>query len=381
MVTLEAERRLLRQADLERLARFDSGGAPVLSVYLGLDPARQVERAYRAAFRDLVRDARERLGGAGREELDGEVARVNAWLEGQAPRGLGLAIFSCSPRGLWQDIFLPVEVRDRLTFDPQPDITPLVEIVDDYERYAVALVDKERSRLFTIFMGEIEETERFADWVPGKHQQGGPSQANFQRHHEAHVYRHLKHVAGALAELQRRRSFDRLVLAGPEEVTGELRWILPRALAHRVVAVIPGETSARPAEILERTLAIERQVEREAEDRLVDQILEAAGAGGRATCGVSPTLEAVWLDQVQTLIVADWTRVPGASCPNCGRLAAPATRACPACGHAMEAAEDLIPAIVDRVIEQDGAAEIVQDQPARRLVERCDGLAALVRFR
>jgi len=33
--------------------------------------------------------------------------------------------------------------------------------VDEYERYAVAVVDKERARLFTVFLGEIEEMEEF----------------------------------------------------------------------------------------------------------------------------------------------------------------------------------------------------------------------------
>jgi peptide chain release factor subunit 1 len=55
-----------------------------------------------------------------------------------------------------------------------------------------------------------EQGEAFKDFVPGKHDQGGPSQARYQRHHEAHVHWHLKRVVSHLAEMLRRRQLDRL---------------------------------------------------------------------------------------------------------------------------------------------------------------------------
>ena len=74
-------------------------------------------------------------------------------------------------------------------------MAPLLELVDEFERYAIALVDKEKARLFTFFASEIEEMESFKDFVFGKSDQGGVSQARYQQHHEAHVYWHLKRVA------------------------------------------------------------------------------------------------------------------------------------------------------------------------------------------
>jgi len=40
-------------------------------------------------------------------------------------------------------------------------VEPLLELLDEYEPYAVALVDKEKARFFSIFLGEIEETDDF----------------------------------------------------------------------------------------------------------------------------------------------------------------------------------------------------------------------------
>jgi hypothetical protein len=57
-------------------------------------------------------------------------------------------------------------------------------------------------------------------------------------------------------------------------------------LAGRLAAVIPADTFASDADILAKTLEVERQVEREAEERLFAELLELAGPGGRATLGV-----------------------------------------------------------------------------------------------
>ena len=223
---------MLSEEQIDQLAAFDGRDARVLSVYLDLDPATQVRRSYEIALEDLIKTARARLDDASaREAFETEAARVQTWLDSEKPRGKGLAVVSCSPRNLWRADFLAVRVMNHLAFEPTPDVAPLLRIVDEYERYAVAVVDKETARLFTVFAGEIEAVETFEDYVPPHHKQGGPSQANMQRHHEAHVFRHLKRVAERLTQLRRKRSFDRLVIAGPVEATSELRRILPRALA------------------------------------------------------------------------------------------------------------------------------------------------------
>jgi peptide chain release factor subunit 1 len=372
---------MITEEQIAQIEGFDGAGEQVLSVYLDLDPARQVRRVYRTVFEDLVKELRERTDGPVRDALSREAAAVQAWLEQEAPHGKGLAIFSCAPRRFWQAHFLPVRVEDHVVFEPRPDLGPLQTLADEHERYAIALVDKQGARLFTVFMGEIEETETFKDFVPGKHDQGGWSQARYQRHHEAHVYWHLKRVTHHLAELFRRRTFDRLILAGAEEATSELRRVLPRALASRLVAVVPGQLFARTGEILEKTLEIERRVEREVEERLVAELLEMAGAGGRATCGVVPTLDALWLGQVQTLVVAHGTHAAGSECPNCGRLEPASVTTCAACGLPVRPVQDVFHRAMGRAREEAGRVEVVHDDAARRLREAGDGLGALLRYR
>jgi peptide subunit release factor 1 (eRF1) len=148
-----------------------------------------------------------------------------------------------------------------------------------------------------------------------------------------------------------------------------------------VVALIPADIAADKRDILDRTLEVERRVEREVEERLVDELFEIAGAQGRAIYGLEQTLETLWLGEVQTLVVADGADVSGSECPNCWRLAPGRVAACPACGTAMRPVPDLLHRAVARAVEQAGSVEAVHGHAARRLLETGGGLGALLRFR
>jgi peptide chain release factor subunit 1 len=370
---------MITPKQLDQLARFDASGANVLSAYLDLTPERQLRRAFAIAFKAGVQQAREQLDERGREELARESERVETWLETAEPHGKSVAVFTCEPRGLWETHFLPARVADAVTFQPVPHVEPLLEILDEYERYAVAVVDKERARLFTVFMGQIEQADALDDFVPGKHDQGGWSQANYQRHHEAHVLAHLKKVVEHLSKLLERNRFDRLVIGGPEEATSELRSLLTHDLADRLVAVLPIEGAAGDVEVLERTLKVERRIEREDEQRLVDELFDAIGAGGLAACGLGDVGEALVLGKVQTLVLAYGAKTDGLECTVCGWLDREATK-CRLSGDVMRSA-DVVDRAIQRARREGGTVEVVHDEQAERLSDRCGGVAAILRFR
>lgn len=366
--------------DVRRLARFDGDGAPVLSVYLDVRPERQLERAYLIAFKDLVRDARDGLDQRGREALEREAARVRAWLEDTEPGGEGAIAFSSTERDLWVASFVPVAVRDALLLEAHPVLAPLLELTDEYEPYVVAAVDRRSAHLYSVALGAIEERDSWKDFVPGRHDQGGYSQPNYERHVDTHAERHLARVAEWLGRAYEQERFDRLVIAGPEEATTALRPLLPRPVADRVVAVVRVDREARPAEILERTLAAEADVERNQERQMVDGIVDAIG--GRTACGLDETLESVWLREAFTLVVSTGSHPTGVECGTCGRLTPGRPATCPACGSPIDGTVDLVEAASRRVLAaNDGTVEIVHDAAAERLDQVCGGFAASLRFR
>ena len=80
---------------LERLARFDGDGQPVLSIYINLDPSRFPTPDTRAS------QLRSLLNAARRQTAVEEADRVEAWLDSEpkiARGARGLAIFRLAAR-------------------------------------------------------------------------------------------------------------------------------------------------------------------------------------------------------------------------------------------------------------------------------------------
>ncbi len=372
---------VLRRANVERLLRFDGHGARVLSVYLDLGSERSVTRSYGLVLEHLVKAARDGLDKHARRDLEAEVSRVREWLGTERPRARGLAVFSSSAAGLWATYPLPVAVPDRLSFEIRPLITPLLGSIQDLRPYVVALVDKESARLLMVSEARIESVEVLTDDVPGRHEQGGSAQTRLQRHHEDHVVRHVKRVVERLSEVLRLSAFDRLILGGPDEALALVCARLPRELARRLVATIPAGMFATDAEILAMTLAVERRADREREAVLAAEAIQASQSTGSGACGLSATLETIWLRQTASLVLADGLVASGSECPVDGRLYPDPPGPCPMCGAETLPVADVVDRAAQLTLEQHGDVEVVHEGAARRLRDACEGMGALLRFR
>ena len=133
----------------------------------------------------------------------------------------------------------------------------------------------------------------------------------------------------------------------------------------------PASTAAVPTEEAQsaRTLTPEGIAE-----------LEAFDGGGERVL-LASTLEALWLGEVRTLVVAEGVGGVGSECSNCGRLEPGAVSTCRACGGTMRPVHDVFHRAMARTIEQAGRVEVVHGDAARRLRAAGGGLGALLRFR
>ena len=214
--------------------------------------------------------------------------------------------------------------------------------------------------------------------LPQKHDQGGMSQARLQRKHDEHVHWHLKDVVERLEQLARERPFNRLVLGGPVEALSQMRRLLPPPLAERAIEDAHLGFTAAVDDVLAATLEIEQRAERKQEQRVMEQLVEAA-VHNRGSRGVPATLRALYLGNVQTLVVADGFHIPGVECTGCGLLDRLPFDRCEACGGTMEPTHDVIHRAMARVVAQSGTVEVVHDGAAQPLADY-DGLGAIFRF-
>jgi hypothetical protein len=203
------------ERDLRRLARFRSPQG-VLSVYLSFAAAEGERRDLRAVALDVLHT----LGGTARERLEGRLDEERRglidFLNGDFELGGRSVSSSVAGRGPG-DIFQQMPVAPLARFAERPVIAPLAALLDVHERYAVALVDKDRARLLHVYLGRVEREVDVVDEYPGRSKMGGWSEARYSHHRDAHLHVHLLRAAHQLREEARRWPFDRLLIGGPDE--------------------------------------------------------------------------------------------------------------------------------------------------------------------
>lgn len=373
---------MVTSANVERLGRIISKETPVLSVYLDIGPTRVVKQPYKITLKTMLREIEERIEDRNlRKEFLRDAQRVTDFIETEMiQRGRGVAIFSSVGAGLWEVYQTQVPLRNIARYEPTPYTKPLVGLLENNSRYCVALVDKEKARVITVFCGEVVDESEVFNLVPPKHKQGGWSQADFQRHHEAHVSWHLKDVLAHLEQRCEQSKAGHIILGGTEEPLAEFRKLLPKPLAERVVGTITSPVTASAADVLKDALPVIEQTERKKEERQVDRLFALASQdGGLATMGLEPTLDALLQGRVGVLLVVDGFTAQGWRCIDCGQLVAKQSDGCPACSGSEMVAVDLVDAMVDQTYQLEGEVDILHGEPAARL-ERGGSIGALLRF-
>jgi len=353
----------------------------VLSVYLDTTPARVKGFGHTLALRDGCKALRSRIAPAERDAFEASVARVERFLqEDFEPRHAGLAAFVSGDGEFFSVVDLPAAPREGVGWDERPQIAQVEEALDEYERVAVVLFDKETARLFTVYLGGIEESVVVRDEVPGKQSTGewfGLAQTRYARHHEEHVMRHVKHAIRVLMNELRSRPFDRLIIGGPDEAISMLEHHLPRPLKSRLAGTINVEMFAGAARVLQASLAQMELIERREELAAVQSLLEGAGSTHNSL-GLEATLGALAEGRVYRLFIANEFRAPGSQCESCGRLIVGEGN-CTSCGAGTTAVTDLRESIVRAAIDQGATIETVYGEAAELLAPH-GGLGAWVRY-
>jgi peptide chain release factor subunit 1 len=299
--------------------------------------------------------------------------RVRAWSRDFDRQGVrGVAVFVSTDDDVWRVVTTPAPVADHVEVDRQFALAPLVPLVRTGEQF-VALMDRERGLVFRVVDGRLEEVVDESGEVPGQHDQGGWSQARYQRHIEHLVQAHLKDVGGELDDSIRRARGARLVIVAPDELRGEIEAKLSSETLDAVVGWAHAEPHATPAELYEVVRPILERAREKSCTELLERWRERLGRNGRAAEGWPDTLEAASDGRVELLLAVPNGGRPGYRCPECLRAAAE-PGACPLHGAGLEE-HDAYDLAVHRTLLHGGSV--------LSFGERRDGLesvGALLRF-
>jgi peptide chain release factor subunit 1 len=372
---------------LRTLAQADVGGAKVLSLFLNLDPrefatppARSTEvRSLLDRAGRLVQKEAEHLTHGQKESLRADLERVGSELgNGTGTKGAhGLAIFSCSAAGLFEVLRLSEPVDHEPVISDAPYLAPL-SAVGAPERWCVVLVNRRSARLLCGSREALEEIALVDDGVRNRHDQGGWSQANYQRSVDKDVQDHLKHVAEVVFLQMKRDLPEGVIVGGPQETVADFEAALHPYVRERLAGRIDIDVDNSSIEDVRRTAA-ERitAAAREREDRALGRLAELFGSNARAASGLSDVLAAVHEQRVEALLVDRGYSAPGVCCPQCGFLGGDEVATCPADGTRVERREDVVEAAIARAITQSADVHVLRDRPE---LASHGHVAAILRF-
>jgi peptide chain release factor subunit 1 len=372
---------------LREFAAFRATHGCAVSLYVGLDPS-IVPPALDLAphARSLLARAERQLDEQGatlshdeRKAIAHDIERVESWFGAEFSReGVrGVAVFAATRDDLFLALPLPWPVDDEARIAKQLYLAPLVRLVGRGDGAVVAYVGRERGDVYRLRAGRlIPLADETAD-VPGRHDQGGWSQANYERHIETIVDRHLRDVADALDGCVRGLRDVRVVLAGPEETRSGFEDLLAPETRAALVGWAAAEAHVDAPRLLEAARPLLDEWRAGREEELLARWREEAARNGRAAAGWEETLQAASDGRVELLLVQDGADRPAYVCPECGRAQA-TDGSCPLDGTTLQTADTGLDLAVHQTLTHGGTVEVIGEE--HRDLEPVGGLAALLRF-
>jgi len=300
---------------LRRLAELRPERGRVLSVFYNLDPGEFATAAARATELNSVMtaaahriEAEDGLDHEERQALRADVERVREALgdTGLPANGTrGLAVFACGPADLLEVVRLPIPVESRVVLDTHPCVDPLLR-PGAGERWTVLLVNRRSARIFTGGVEALEETDRITDDVHQQHDQGGWSQANYQRSVEQEKRHHVAGVLDVLFTRFKQRSFHHLVVGAPQELVAEVESGLHPYLRERLAGRVTVDVENASTDDV-RTAATAAADEHRAgvERAALDRMAQGVGRGERGASGIAQVQAALEQARVEILLLAD----------------------------------------------------------------------------
>ncbi len=378
---------MISHKDLSQLNQYPSGPESlILSLYVNIDQsnAANLNRGFETRVESLFREVAEHQNSheGGKERFDAECRRVREFLRGYVPKGKALVVFSDSKQDFWWQRDLQVEMPTGMRWSPQLWVRPLLEVIEEHDRFAVVLIDKHHARVLAVDAGGMEQQAEVISDVTNKHATTGTdhimSQGQMERDHTNQVQSHAKRVADELASVIDRMKLTRIVIGGPVEATSMFAGELPKRMQQMIIGTISAPVDANHDRLITELRAVQEKAEHEDEARIVDAMITSAMKGERAVLGLSDTLGAIQGGRVYRLVVARDFRVEGKECSACHVLISDGIEKCSFCGGQLEAAPDLINRASHRVLDMGGKVQLVSGDAATKLAEA--GIGAVLRF-
>jgi peptide chain release factor subunit 1 len=379
---MEKEERMLSREELREIAKMRGEGAFFVSVYLNVNPATNVKDNYVIHVKNMLKQISENMGKDVLKRINSDVEKIESYIiSNKRIFKKGLVILSSQELDFWKEFHVAVPLKNEIIVDNTPYINPLLDVLDNYQRYAILLVGKESARLFLVHLGEIEEyAEISSSDIPGKHKKGGwfsLSEKSYERHTNYHVALHLKDVLKQLESFLSGEYVGRMLIGGSEEAVTKVKTMLPQSISARIAGTFQAEMFANSKEILEKVEPVLRSFEEKEEVETINALLTKVMKNENAVIGIENVLNALQEGRIMKLIILKNYKTAGLSCINCGNPAIQEFISCPYCKGTMQQVTNIADLVAQKAVEQGAIVEVVS---GNKKLEESGSIGAFLRF-
>jgi peptide subunit release factor 1 (eRF1) len=382
---------MLTANDLQKLGlRSEQTENTVLTVYLDVDQSQQanLNRGFERQLKDMLSSVRAAIGNDGEmKAFESASLRIEDFVERYQPSARGLAIVADASDGYFWNEETAFPISNQIRWGREAFVGPMVLALDEYERIGIVLLDRANSRLFTMLLGEVEEhiqegfNHRKVRHIKtvGMDHLGSASRA--QRKADEQVRLNLRHIAKDMDQMFEQQGVGRIILAGSPEITSALQAILPKRLESKVIGSMDLAMNATIDEVRRAAKPLAEKFERDAEEKLVNELITSAAKSTRVVTGLGRTLYALNQRRIWQLVYTDGFHTAGYECAACAALFSLETASCSFCGSAVTLIPDVVERAIDHAVRRGAKIEVIRGEEAESLLMNAGGIGAFLRTR
>jgi peptide chain release factor subunit 1 len=373
---------MLSREELKKVAKMRGDDSMFVSLYLNVNPTTNVKNNYMIHVKNMLKRTSETADKSVLKKICDDLEKIESYITtNKRIFKKGLALISSQESKFWKEFHLAIPVKNEIVIDKKPYIKPLLDILDNHQRYAILLVGRDFARFFIIHLGEIEEySELYTKDVPGRHKKGGwfaLSEKSYERHIDYHVSLHLKDVLKQMETFLSREYVGRLIIGGSEEAVTKVKAMLPSNMADKLTGTFQADMQAGTKEILQKAEPILQEVEKKKEDEDVNELVTKAMKNENAVIGIEDVLLASQEGRIMKLIILKDFKQSGKSCKECSYLTIQSIASCPYCKGEMQEVNYIVDLLAQKSIGEGAFVEVVS---RNKKLQEAGNIGALLRF-
>lgn len=379
---------MMTRDEIRELAAFqadESKGACALSFYFQPDPPQ--DRSHRReaiVAKDVIKQALKSAAAQGKNgSLHADLDRVLELATNLRGNAKSNAVFACSAQNFWKEFELPpVLGGTHIYLQSRFQLKPLAALLGAQPALSVAMVDRQRARLFDLRLDDLRERGAIVHMLSrsaSSYGYNGYEAGHAERRVAEEALQHYKAVAERLRIDLEKRIWERLIVGCHESNWPEFESQLHPYVKQRLIGRFSADVaSVSNEEIRDHSDAILKQWIQERAAIKVSEALDLAKSNGRGVTGLRRVLQALETGEAQTLFLDDNYSAKAVQCTNCGHLDAHLIPLCVACAHPTRELADVCDAIIPIAIRRDIELFYLKENAD---LDRAGNIAALLRFR